>query len=102
MFVGSIIGFFLCESNNDCCAVILPTMSIWYPMGRSARLGCARCPSARVIGLQGGEWSLARVSGDGGMAGMAWMRTKLDPGWEEWVERWKAEQRELGRRRVEG
>jgi deoxyribonuclease V len=29
------------------------------------------------------------------------MRTKPDPGWEEWVKGWKVEQEELGRRRVE-
>jgi deoxyribonuclease V len=32
---------------------------------------------------------------------MAWMRTKLEPGWEEWAGRWKAEQRDLAGRRVE-
>lgn len=29
-----------------------------------------------------------------------WMKTRLDPGWEQWVEKWKAEQNELRQRLV--
>lgn len=44
---------------------------------------------------------MARAGGDGGISGMpAWMRTKLDPGWEGWVEGWKAEQNRLRERLV--